>query len=429
MSAGPLGGATTRLVPIRPSPVKTISCQKVETTTLLGDDHVPITPNGVKRKYEDDSESDENSRKRINTTQLDYLCSSPNVSISRRNARERNRVKEVNNGFTVLRQHIPGAATTKKISKVDTLKQAVEYIQNLQVLLEENDKALEQSKDIFTYSPSPSVSQSSTSSPFYFPPVPRNENTCPCSCSSKRLPQSRYMHSDENPDGMANYLKNNPSSVDIESNLSNYFMNSDRNRQTSSHLQDVNNDKVYKSSEIIYRDKYSSQVSSDSEDRKIIESIRDQLMYSDRLKPQINIPNFPESSTHPEASPSKAMIATGIPTLPEVSIGNELPFLDAACIESVTEAAESQSQTISFPNENPMSYPVSSHDLFTKLGNNPVSSEEAACSAVPYDDLSADQDASAMIDNILTHDDLDKVYETLASSGIISEDLLKSLDF
>ena len=54
-------------------------------------------------------------------------------SVSRRNARERNRVKLVNNGFSTLRNHIPHLKN--KTSKVDTLRAAVEYIQALQTLI------------------------------------------------------------------------------------------------------------------------------------------------------------------------------------------------------------------------------------------------------------------------------------------------------
>lgn len=72
------------------------------------------------------------------------------VSVVRRNARERNRVKQVNNGFANLRQHIPpkvinsmmngNRGVNKKLSKVDTLRLAVEYIKSLQQLLEESEK-------------------------------------------------------------------------------------------------------------------------------------------------------------------------------------------------------------------------------------------------------------------------------------------------
>lgn len=74
------------------------------------------------------------------------------ASVARRNARERNRVKQVNNGFATLRQHIPasvaaalsspGATTNtrsanKKLSKVETLRLAVEYIRSLQRMIED----------------------------------------------------------------------------------------------------------------------------------------------------------------------------------------------------------------------------------------------------------------------------------------------------
>nr|SPH29657.1 ASH [Mesovelia mulsanti] len=73
------------------------------------------------------------------------------ASVARRNARERNRVKQVNNGFATLRSHIPvsvaaalgaaspgGRGASKKLSKVETLRLAVEYIRSLQDMLEES---------------------------------------------------------------------------------------------------------------------------------------------------------------------------------------------------------------------------------------------------------------------------------------------------
>lgn len=75
------------------------------------------------------------------------------ASVARRNARERNRVKQVNNGFATLRQHIPaaiasalspqasspGRGASKKLSKVETLRMAVEYIRSLQQLLDDHE--------------------------------------------------------------------------------------------------------------------------------------------------------------------------------------------------------------------------------------------------------------------------------------------------
>lgn len=81
----------------------------------------------------------------------------PPIAVARRNARERNRVKQVNNGFAILRQHIPPSIASdtengrsKKLSKVETLRLAVEYIRRLEDLLaltspegqEENDNSM-----------------------------------------------------------------------------------------------------------------------------------------------------------------------------------------------------------------------------------------------------------------------------------------------
>ncbi|KAJ3593926.1 hypothetical protein NHX12_006259, partial [Muraenolepis orangiensis] len=57
------------------------------------------------------------------------------ASVARRNERERNRVRQVNDGFQTLRQHVPSGAANGKLSKVETLRSAVEYIRALQRLL------------------------------------------------------------------------------------------------------------------------------------------------------------------------------------------------------------------------------------------------------------------------------------------------------
>lgn len=43
---------------------------------------------------------------------------------------------QVSQGFALLRQHVPQAARKKKMSKVETLRCAVEYIRGLQLLLD-----------------------------------------------------------------------------------------------------------------------------------------------------------------------------------------------------------------------------------------------------------------------------------------------------
>lgn len=75
------------------------------------------------------------------------------ASIARRNARERNRVKQVNDGFNELRKRLPAAVIAalsggsrrgsgKKLSKVDTLRMVVEYIRHMEQMLDESDAAL-----------------------------------------------------------------------------------------------------------------------------------------------------------------------------------------------------------------------------------------------------------------------------------------------
>ncbi|KAH8349424.1 hypothetical protein KR067_009632 [Drosophila pandora] len=85
------------------------------------------------------------AKKKYNYNTMPYGEQLP--SVARRNARERNRVKQVNNGFVNLRQHLPqsvinalsngGRGASKKLSKVDTLRIAVEYIRGLQDLLDD----------------------------------------------------------------------------------------------------------------------------------------------------------------------------------------------------------------------------------------------------------------------------------------------------
>ncbi|ELW57723.1 Achaete-scute like protein 5 [Tupaia chinensis] len=55
--------------------------------------------------------------------------------IQKRNERERQRVKCVNEGYARLRGHLPGALAEKRLSKVETLRAAIRYIKYLQGLL------------------------------------------------------------------------------------------------------------------------------------------------------------------------------------------------------------------------------------------------------------------------------------------------------
>lgn len=99
-------------------------------------------------------------KKKYNYGTMPYP-SGQTASVQRRNARERNRVKQVNNGFSNLRQHIPqtvvsaltkgGRGSAKKLSKVDTLKMAVEYIRSLKDMLEDGENSASASSSTSSY--------------------------------------------------------------------------------------------------------------------------------------------------------------------------------------------------------------------------------------------------------------------------------------
>ena len=96
---------------------------------------------------------------------FNYLQQTPPVAVARRNERERNRVKLVNLGFASLRQQLPNGAANKKMSKVETLRSAVDYIKQLQDLLDETDAV----NAVFNGSLSSTCSLTSSPSPSYSP--------------------------------------------------------------------------------------------------------------------------------------------------------------------------------------------------------------------------------------------------------------------
>lgn len=103
------------------------------------------------RDCKDDILLTNTARKKTKTVRdVKYATNPPPIAVARRNARERNRVKQVNNGFATLRQHIPNSIAAafesnstrggnKKLSKVETLRMAVEYIRSLEDILASDD--------------------------------------------------------------------------------------------------------------------------------------------------------------------------------------------------------------------------------------------------------------------------------------------------
>lgn len=104
--------------------------------------HNPITlaPVGTTRTIEiptGASSGNTRGRKRTATSRLPAKLKEP-AAVARRNARERRRVKMVNDGFLRLRKHVPTDPKNKKLSKVKTLRLAIDYIKHLQQLLVES---------------------------------------------------------------------------------------------------------------------------------------------------------------------------------------------------------------------------------------------------------------------------------------------------
>ena len=78
----------------------------------------------------------------VNESDFYDIKQEPTVSVARRNERERNRVKLINMTFATLREHLPYSSEnskSKKMSKVDTLKAAIDYIRYLQTLVDDHD--------------------------------------------------------------------------------------------------------------------------------------------------------------------------------------------------------------------------------------------------------------------------------------------------
>lgn len=118
------------------------------------------------------------------------------AKVARRNARERNRVKQVNCGFEMLRAHIPSAAKQKKMSKVDTLRHAVEYIQQMQMML--NEKTVSEvgqpQSEVFHMPAYPLTPQTPTAGNMPFPP--------PQNCNESGYDTASSFYSSASPSGL-----------------------------------------------------------------------------------------------------------------------------------------------------------------------------------------------------------------------------------
>ncbi|KAF6033951.1 ASCL1 [Bugula neritina] len=97
-------------------------------------------------------------------------------AVTRRNTRERNRVRAVNQGFVTLANHVPPHLRSKKMSKVDTLKAAILYIQDLQETLDDLNDSVNSDSD-------------SESTPSSLPSSPRHPQ---CTSPSQPITSASY---------------------------------------------------------------------------------------------------------------------------------------------------------------------------------------------------------------------------------------------
>merc|ERR550534_161174 len=84
-----------------------------------------------------DSMDQQRSRRRRSNHSL--VASMDPATVARRNERERNRVKQVNDGFAALRKKVPFLPDKKKLSKVEILRYAMMYIRDLKDIVDDHD--------------------------------------------------------------------------------------------------------------------------------------------------------------------------------------------------------------------------------------------------------------------------------------------------
>lgn len=106
---------------------------------------ITTTPNSkVHRSMKENAREIVNCKRRLDFNHAGYIPMHrpQTVAVARRNERERNRVKLINMTFATLREHLPNASKggkNRKMSKVETLRAAIEYIRYLQQMVDEHD--------------------------------------------------------------------------------------------------------------------------------------------------------------------------------------------------------------------------------------------------------------------------------------------------
>ena len=92
--------------------------------------------------------------------------------VQRRNARERRRVQLVNDGFIRLRRKIPTEPRNKKLSKVKTLRSAINYIMHLQETLDEEQNRQQRLEELENLGMSIPLQHAPPHQPYDWTPYP-----------------------------------------------------------------------------------------------------------------------------------------------------------------------------------------------------------------------------------------------------------------
>nr|QNN94676.1 achaete-scute A4 transcription factor [Malacoceros fuliginosus] len=165
---------------------------------LNGSPSAAITPSPAKSSTTGSSTDSQAKlcKRKLNFAKLglpDKHKASPKT-VEKRNARERNRVKTINGNFECLRDHLPCGDSVmqrkrqKKMSKVDILKGALDYISMLKDLLDETDR--ESNSSSAPSSPCP------TSPGSYIPGSPCTSTSYPSpSPQATQTPSTHQHHS------------------------------------------------------------------------------------------------------------------------------------------------------------------------------------------------------------------------------------------
>ena len=125
-----------------------IKQEPCQTSPLSDKENLQNTSNSLLKQEDNNNRKKQGLYQNSSSTTSTPRLNSQSVAIKkpqmgRRNARERNRVRYLNMTFEHLRQHLPQKTNSKgkakKMSKVDTLRGAIDYIRGLQELLDDND--------------------------------------------------------------------------------------------------------------------------------------------------------------------------------------------------------------------------------------------------------------------------------------------------